>query len=116
MFEHGASAAVGMKLVPTEASHNTFLICDLRHEQTFADASMKSWLRHQLIESGRDSLLILTCPNRDDRSLIKMWVLERDGSFSDYCGNGSRAVCDYLLTSGAAAPGVPIRFVSRRGI
>lgn len=102
--------------VEAAASGNTFLICDLRQESRFSGEDRKKRLQRELIASGRDSLLILTCPDRDDRSLIKMWVLERDGSFSDYCGNGARSVCDYLRRTGGAAPGTPIRFVSRRGI
>ncbi len=42
-------------------------------------------------------------------------VIERDGSWSEMCGNGARAVAKYLYDSALAKPGQPIILVTKSG-
>ncbi len=78
-------------MIFAEACGNTFLIHELEPDEPI------EVICHQavetLIKKGRDSALLLS---RISTDAWKMDVLEKDNSFSNFCGNGSRAVACYL--------------------
>lgn len=84
---HGLSAG--------ESIGNRFLIYDCRIRGAWE--YHRDQLQHQLIQSQRDTLLILEETEKVNQSLrVSMKVLEKDGSLSNFCGNGARALCRYL--------------------
>ena len=62
--------------------------------------------------SSIDTVLVLV---KLDNQRFKYLVIERDGSWSEMCGNGARAVAKYLYDSGLAKPGQPIILVTKSG-
>ncbi len=76
---------------------NTFIIIDLRQTpERYTNAFLKA--AHQLLlEVGDDDVLILRRAQMGspDRA-VYMDVLEPDGSFASFCGNGARVVAAYL--------------------
>ena len=70
--------------------------------------------RDVLLRSGRDSLLIIgDLSSSVRRNLKQMRVLEKDGSESQMCGNGLRAVARYYFES-AHLPSIEVK--TRAGI
>jgi len=83
-----------MKLIEASSLGNTFLIVDYQKESI---NHVETVGREMLKLKGADSLLLI---KQDSRSkLVKMRVLEQDGSESKMCGNGLRAVAEYFRLS-----------------
>ena len=80
-----------------EGCGNTFLIFDCLD---LPPQHIKAKIKEAypiLIKENRDDALILVKEFMDDKKLIlKMIVLEPDGSIAEFCGNGARVVCCYL--------------------
>lgn len=101
-----------MQFWEAEACGNTFLILRVPH-RLVAEPFL-----HTLRTSGQwtfDSALVLT---PDDRASVRMHVVERDGSTSNMCGNGARAVgllLDQLGLARTIAVGSDILEVERIG-
>ncbi len=62
--------------------------------------------------SSIDTVLVLV---KLDNQRFKYLVIERDGSWSEMCGNGARAVAKYLYDLSLAKPGQPIILVTKSG-
>lgn len=76
---------------------NTFIIVDIRRNpEWYTEAFIKA--AHQLLlQVGDDDVLILSsAPAGSLDYAVHMDVLEPDGSFASFCGNGARVVAAYL--------------------
>lgn len=89
----------------TVVNGNRLLFVDDRDKRIFTVNSLKRFneeqaLRLQLIASNADSAIILT--RSDNGDTVQMLVLEKDGSYSEFCGNAARHVvhmyCDKGIT------------------
>jgi diaminopimelate epimerase len=78
-------------MIEAEACGNTFLIYEMSLKETLDE--LQPLIIKRLISDRRDSGLLL---KRISDDTWKMVVLEKDGSISSFCGNGSRAVACYL--------------------
>lgn len=77
-----------------EGCANTFIVFDLiESPELFTEHFIQKALL-ALLEEGCDDALILL-PTQEPATFI-MKVLEPDGSFAQFCGNGSRVVAAYL--------------------
>ncbi len=77
-----------------EAGGNSFVVYEDNSGQFSLDnEELSSQLVTTLKEKGLDSVLVLTQPD-DEQADCKMYILEKDGSVSAMCGNGTRAVGD----------------------
>lgn len=77
--------------------HNNFIIIDNTQQQYILDDIYKS--AHQLLlESKRDDLLIINYLSRSkDCLILEMKILEPNGCFADFCGNGARLVGEFIF-------------------
>ena len=80
-----------MNPIYAEANGNTFLIFDHLN----GDPPDLERIHHLLLLENRDDALILI-PNGPLPNL-KMLVFGQDKNFGEFCGNGSRAVVNYLF-------------------
>lgn len=91
--------SINPKLNPIkgEGCGNTFLIFDCLEKDPSVLEEIKSHAHQILIEEKRDDALILIKEYENQQKLIlKMVVLEPDGSIAEFCGNGARVVSCYL--------------------
>ncbi len=73
---------------------NSFIIIDVRQiHGVYTDAFIKA-AHELLLQIGDDDVLILRATKRP--TSVIMDVLEPDGSFAAFCGNGARVVAAYL--------------------
>lgn len=75
------------------ANGNTFLITQINNEASLS--KVKGPVIDRLNIYSRDSGLVFYEINHN---LYKMHVIEKDGSESNFCGNGARALANYLYT------------------
>ncbi|MES2345650.1 MAG: hypothetical protein V4494_06930, partial [Chlamydiota bacterium] len=80
------------KFIAAESCGNTFLIYEIPSRDDL------KYIQNALIDrlkiEGRDSGLIL---QEIKPNIWQMFVVEKDGSISSFCGNGAKAVALYLL-------------------
>ena len=77
-----------------EGCANTFIVFDLiESPELFTEHFIQKALQALLDEGCDDALILL--PTQEPATFI-MKVLEPDGSFAQFCGNGSRVVAAYL--------------------
>lgn len=72
------------------ATGNTFLIADI---SGFSLQKFKASLIDALINQNKDTGLLFRHIHKD---LYRMYVIEKDGSESAFCGNGARVFAQYL--------------------
>lgn len=93
-LECQASSSVPIK---GEGCGNTFLIFDCLDESPERVKEIIKEAHPILLRENRDDALILSKESADVGNLIlKMTVLEPDGSIAEFCGNGARVVSCYL--------------------
>lgn len=77
-----------------EGCANTFIVFDLiASPELFTEDFIQKAHRALLEEKCDDALILL--PTQEPRTFV-MKVLEPDGSFAQFCGNGSRVIAAYL--------------------
>jgi len=77
-----------------DGCQNTFIIFDLlAYPHYFTDTFIENAHKALLREERDDALILL--PTTDSDTVI-MKVLEPDGSFANFCGNGARVIAAYL--------------------
>ncbi len=76
---------------------NTFVIFNFLDNAFVIDQQLLQIIRSIITKEGVDTALILIPASiKADYRVIQMLVYEQDGSFSNFCGNGARAVGAFL--------------------
>ena len=91
-----------------EAAGNTFFINyenTLNNNKEIKERSQKIFDRY----SNFDTLLYLA---RLRDNYFKYLVIERDGSWSEMCGNGCRAVAKFIYDNNLSQPALPIVLIT----
>lgn len=78
-----------------EGCLNTFILFDLINNPALYTEIFIARALQALHAEGADDALILMPTDRNN--VIIMHVLEPDGSFANFCGNGARVVAAYLI-------------------
>lgn len=103
--------------IPYRRGHgclNTFIIIDVRsnpgtHTNAFIAAAYTL-----LLQTGDDDVLILR--EAETATSVYMEVLEPDGSFASFCGNGARVVAAYLESQNGPGDYILVTQESSRAI
>lgn len=78
-----------------EGCSNTFLVYDCLDHESYDHVLQEA--HASLLKSKRDDALILIKVRESrDELVMKMLVLEPDGSLAEFCGNGARVIARYL--------------------
>lgn len=87
--------SMSLRSIEGEGCGNTFLIYDCLDIADFK--AIMPGAQAALLESKRDDALILVkVKENDSEFVLRMIVLEPDGSLAEFCGNGARVVASYL--------------------
>lgn len=79
-----------------DGCHNTFLIFDLLdHPEIYAEEFIAHAHQCLLAEQRDDALILLPMGSTNHLRRIKMVIVEPDGSFAAFCGNGARVIAAY---------------------
>lgn len=79
-----------------EGCQNTFVLFDLlQHPELFSDTFVTYAHECLLTEQRDDALILLPMGSTNHLQRIKMVIVEPDGSFAAFCGNGARVIAAY---------------------